>query len=148
MHQDPRQDPPRSTSRSTRIHFKMHQDPPRSTSRSTRIHVKIHQDPPQDQPSSTKIHQDPRQGPPRTTKINAIINPDHSVLAIQYGTYIPNASKMLPKALQEPPIWGLANLMLARLGAFGRHLGSYWRSLVTSCRQLVAKCRSDSPKRS
>jgi hypothetical protein len=59
IHQDPRQDPPRST----KIHIKIHQDPrqdpprstsryqhpPRSISRSTKIHVKIH----------SKIHQDP-----------------------------------------------------------------------------------------
>jgi hypothetical protein len=35
-----------------------------------------------------------------------------------------NASKMFPKALQEPPIWGLANLMVAHLGAVG--LLTFW----------------------
>jgi hypothetical protein len=53
------QDPPRSTSRSTKIHQNPHQDPPRSTSRSTKIHFKI--------PTSTKIHQDQFQDPPRST---------------------------------------------------------------------------------
>ena len=82
IHQDPRQDPPRSASRSTKIHFKIHQDPQRPTSRSTKIHVKIHQDPPRSISRSTKInvkiHQDPRQDPPRSTKINIKIHQDPS----------------------------------------------------------------------
>jgi hypothetical protein len=88
FHQDPLQDPPRST----KIHFKIHQDPnqdpPRSSKIHVKIHVKIHQDPPRSISRSSKIrfkihfkiHQDPRQDPPRSTsrstKIHVKIHQD------------------------------------------------------------------------